>query len=385
MPYTILDFSTSNAQITDEIINVSDSNPVTLEHDVFYNKTGKLVEIYTASGGGGTQLTEGTDYDVGGTYPDGSLPSSISPDVAYTTISITNATYHDTQLYVSYYPIGDLFQASRWNEEVRLRDPGYYVDEWDENEASAYDSAGVVVQRYGMHFTSTGLTGNSNKDPISPLNVTYWYPSPGYRELLRIAQKGLSDRGAMHKVNNVQDADYSTSLLLDKAAFGGTNYEFYLVHLDGSTLTGNATLEGIFDPGGSNEYPFIDEYAPDDLGTRTIVDKRGYVDRPMTDVGGVAETLAEMQADQMQRITGDLGYSSSDGISGGVLNDPSGAFSGTETADATDNGDSTNNRLALDFDSANSPDARTSATTDGETRVRSMVEGLGYIIVMIPA
>src|SRR6056297_2998945 len=112
---TILDFSTTNTQITDEVVNVSDSNPINLDHDTFYNKTGKLVEIYTASGEGGTQLTEGTDYDIGGAYSDGDLPESISPDVAYSNISITNATYHDTDLYVSYYPLGDILSASRIN------------------------------------------------------------------------------------------------------------------------------------------------------------------------------------------------------------------------------------------------------------------------------
>lgn len=113
----ILDFSTANSQISDEIINVSDSNPVNLGHSAFYNKTGKKVVISTAAGGGGTVLTETTDWTSGGAYTDSDLPVSITPDVAYSTIAIVNATYHDTDLYVSYYPLGDNINASLWNNQ----------------------------------------------------------------------------------------------------------------------------------------------------------------------------------------------------------------------------------------------------------------------------
>lgn len=117
----VLDFSTSNSQVSDEVINVPNSNAVSLDHNMFYNKTGKLVVVRTASGGGGTLLTETTDYTVGDAFPDAQLPSSISPDVAYTTISIVNATYHNTDLYVSYYPIGDLITANRWNTDIPVQ------------------------------------------------------------------------------------------------------------------------------------------------------------------------------------------------------------------------------------------------------------------------
>jgi hypothetical protein len=120
----ILDFSTTNAQFADEIINVPDSNSVELIHSLFYNKTGKLVEIWTGPGGTGTQLTETTDYVIGGAYPDASLPTSIDPDVAYNNVSIVNATYHDTDLYVSYYPIADLITAEKWNNDI----PAVFID-----------------------------------------------------------------------------------------------------------------------------------------------------------------------------------------------------------------------------------------------------------------
>ena len=116
-----LDFSISNSQIADEIINVANSNAINLLHDVFYNKAGKLMEIWTGAGGTGTQLTLTTDYTVGDAYTDGDLPTSIAPDVAYTTLSIVNAGYHSTDLYVSYYPIGDIINASRWNTDIPVQ------------------------------------------------------------------------------------------------------------------------------------------------------------------------------------------------------------------------------------------------------------------------
>jgi hypothetical protein len=114
----IVNFSTTNAQIQDEIINVANSNPINLNHDLFYNKSGKLVVISTGAGGTGTVLVESTDYDIGDAFPDSSLPASISPDVAYTTVAIINASYHNIDLYVAYYPISDVISASRWNTDL---------------------------------------------------------------------------------------------------------------------------------------------------------------------------------------------------------------------------------------------------------------------------
>lgn len=118
----VLDFSTSNAQVADEIINVSDANPVTIKHDTFYNKVGKAILISTAPAGGGTVLVNpldgASDYTPGNayTFPE-PYNTTLAGDVGYTTIAITNATYHNTDLYVSYYPIWDLLYAARWNNK----------------------------------------------------------------------------------------------------------------------------------------------------------------------------------------------------------------------------------------------------------------------------
>ena len=107
-----LNWSTTNTQVTDEIINVSSSVAISLAHDMFYSKVAKPIVISTGAGGTGTVLTETTDYTIGGTIS--TVPNNIAtiaPDVIYSTVAITNATYHSTDLYLSYYPLGDLLEA----------------------------------------------------------------------------------------------------------------------------------------------------------------------------------------------------------------------------------------------------------------------------------
>lgn len=172
-----LNWSTTNTQITDEIINVSDSSAIGLLHDIFYNKTGKLVVISTGSGGGGTVLTETTDYTIGGALSDSKLPASITPDVAYTTVAITNATYHSTDLYVSYYPLGDFVEAedvysalghdSAWTTETSL------INGWT-GTLHYIKRAGVVT----LNFTSLNNSSETS-------NALYTMPA-GYRPAIQV-------------------------------------------------------------------------------------------------------------------------------------------------------------------------------------------------------
>jgi len=244
-----------------------------------------------------------------------------------------------------------------------------------------YSAAGTVV-RYGDNdYTSSGLAGNTGKNPSDPQNALYWYASPGIDRLVALANKGEIVKGGMHPVDNYQDARYRTSLLLDK----DSGYEFYLVHLDGSTVTGDSTLEDILDPGGTKEYPFIDIFAPDVSGTRTLIDSRGYSDRAMTASGGVAATLGEVQMDAAQRVTGKiLGIRSAD-----VDPDDTGALAGSFTNSLTNyntsgTGGGSNDGTIL-FDNANSTSPNASKTNDKETRVKAIVHGVDYIVVMTEA
>ena len=96
---------------------------------------------------------------------------------------------------------------------------------------------------------------------------------------------------------------------------------------------------------------------------------RGWDDGRGLDSGRVFGTA---QLDQMQRITGSFGTTNWKGIS-----DPAnttGSFSGSGGQQQGPDGSGGANTLfrRLDFDSANSPNARVSATTNGETRSRNI-------------
>jgi len=88
---------------------------------------------------------------------------------------------------------------------------------------------------------------------------------------------------------------------------------------------------------------------------------RGWDDGRTVDTG---RTLGATQLDQMQKITGTFRYSRGSTASG------SGAFSpGAGGGNGADGG---GNNQSIDFDSAGSPNARVSSTTDGETRARNV-------------
>lgn len=78
--------------------------------------------------------------------------------------------------------------------------------------------------------------------------------------------------------------------------------------------------------------------------------------------------IGSLQMDQMQRLTGQFRHRS-DTI-GGSAGIEGGAFSGSNSG-AAHGGASSQGRLVT-FNSANSPNARVSATTEGETRMRNV-------------
>jgi hypothetical protein len=96
----------------------------------------------------------------------------------------------------------------------------------------------------------------------------------------------------------------------------------------------------------------------------------------MSGVGGVAATLGEVQDDAGQRITGDITeiWYESGAASSGALGHS------TQTGSKAANG--TSGVLTIELDTANSTSPNTAKTDDVETRVKAIVEGAGYIIVM---
>jgi hypothetical protein len=246
---------------------------------------------------------------------------------------------------------------------------------WDTAESSDYEDPGVVVDRNGTHYTSTGKTGNSGKDPELDVNSDYWLASPGFERLDYLARNAEPVPAGMHVSHNLGDSDYQTSLLLDKKTVRGTTYEYYLVHLDGSTVTGNSVLENIFGTTGTS-YSKIDIYAPIDTSIRTLVDMRGRTTRSMTTGGSVADTLGELQEDAMQRITGSLGsMRTRDDLNVGGVFSTDNIIQAPEVSSALGGGSD------IEFDSANSTYPNTAKTDDVETRMKNIVKGIDYIIV----
>jgi hypothetical protein len=90
--------------------------------------------------------------------------------------------------------------------------------------------------------------------------------------------------------------------------------------------------------------------------------------------GNIGNNVGSVQDDQMQKITGSFSFKP------GANTNPVGAFTG-----ATNGGSSGDNFQSLidrvNFDSANSPNAKVSATTNGETRSKNA--NVIYIIKVI--
>lgn len=241
------------------------------------------------------------------------------------------------------------------------------VPQWDVAEAVDYEDAGFIVERFGQHYAASGKASNTGKDPADPQSDTWWIPSEGWSNYKKFASKGESIPGGMHPWTDFSSGDYQQNIKLDEIVRGGVTYDVFGVILDGTQVTGDGTLEAIFDPGGAKEYPWIDEFAPDNVGTRTLIDMRGRGTAAMTAGGGEFPTLAEIKEDQMQGHWHDHasimqgaapiftfgGGGSGSFASSGLVTDPT-----TDTVNGT---------------------PRTGAKTYGALLVR----GVDYIIVMI--
>ena len=244
------------------------------------------------------------------------------------------------------------------------------VPAWDTAESTDYEDAGFIVERFGTHYAASGKSGNSGKDPADPQSDTWWIPSKGWDRFKDMASEGACIPGGMHPWTDFSSGDYQQSIKLDEIIRGGVTYDIFGVILDGTQLTGDATLEAIFDPGGGDEYPWIDEFAPDDGGTRTLIDMRGRSTRAMTDAGGVADTLAEVQEDRFQGHRMSVLNANELVGSGGGDNNQSAATGGATWSQEPTTGDPVT-------DGTNG-----TPRTGLETRIKALVRGVDYIIVM---
>lgn len=336
-----------------------------------------LYDIWTGASKTGTQLTS-SDYTAAG---ESTQAASIKSETVYSGFQITNASYHNIDLYATITWVGNIGTE----ENFPYFQKSDTVEDWDSTESSAYDSAEVIVKKATLHFMSTGEASNSNKNPLSPANTAYWYPVPSPEELIHYALSGKPVMGDMHSIHDRSGSNYATSFKIDSRYVDGTLYNFFAVHLDGSTVTGDATLVARLGVGGANEHPYVDIFAPDSLGTRTLIDG-GERTISGQSSGGESDTVGEMQEDRFQgwQIGADADNTGAReywGITGVRDNSPQ----ITPVANRTyslfiTTGQGLAQMIKAKNDGTNGP-PRTGLTTRG----KGIVGGCPYIISMIPA
>jgi hypothetical protein len=181
---------------------------------------------------------------------------------------------------------------------VGIKNPN--AAEWDNGTTYAQDDH---VMRLGVQYVSM-VASNTGNDPFS--NLDKWLPCFSRDDAFIKWQKGDDIPGGFDILHNYRDAGYRQVFDWGKYNVGGDtggsgkNFEAYGVHLDGTQVTGNATLEAIFDVGGPDEYHLLDVIAPDNAGTRTLLDARGRVGRSVDAVAGDTENVGVVQEDQFQ-------------------------------------------------------------------------------------
>lgn len=245
---------------------------------------------------------------------------------------------------------------------------------WDTG--PVYSVAGTLVRLEGLTFAATGQASNQNKNPLDPNNALFWYMPEDENDLLKYANRGTIINGDLHTIHDRSSGNYVVNFKIGKKKINSVQQEFHIIHLDGTQVTGNTTLENLLDVGGANEYIYLDLIAPDVVGTRTLLDMGGRTLRSQS-VSGKADTLGELQEDAMQKITGDYSEAflrHATFTTTGVFNAPS--FGAQAPAIGSGAG------TTLEFDSSNSVSPNTAKTDDDETRMANMVVGSSYIVIM---
>ena len=240
-----------------------------------------------------------------------------------------------------------------------------------------YTTAGTLARVEGRTYASTGVAGNLNKDPRLPENAPYWFTPPDDGMIEYLCSQGDPLNGGMHTVNDRGGANYLQRMKVNSKAFNSIAYDYWMVHLDDTQITGVTELENIFNVGAANEYPYLDKYAPDVLGTRTLIDMGDYVDTPQSS-GGDADSLGGLVADQfqgfrMKAVADSRGFLNNGTADGAAVYGPSLSSGTVGTRNA---------HLTGEFvsDGVNST-PRTGSTTHG----KRFTVGASYIIVKTPA
>lgn len=250
--------------------------------------------------------------------------------------------------------------------EIALYDPG-----------TSYSVAGTLARIEGLTATATGAASNQNKYPLLAWNNSYWYLPKNERELLNFANSGEAVIGEVHPIHDRAGVNYNQNIKVGKRDVNGTQYEFHLIHLDGSIVTGNTTLETILGVGESWQNPYIDIIAPDDLGTRTLIDAGGDTFRAQEAATGDFDTVGAKVGDQFQGHwhdvdKGDLFVGGSSFTRSAFMGDSTSGLAPSDYIKAKGYTEDTDNSYGT---------PRPGTRTYGPT----LVTGAAYIISMVPA
>lgn len=237
-----------------------------------------------------------------------------------------------------------------------------------------------------QHVCYQAHVASSTNSPLSQDGSAYWFSHGDAPLLYRDFNKGECNSGGMSGMFNRAGGNYQQNIKIAQYYVNGVLQDFYAVALDGTTVTGNTTLEDdIFDVSGSGSgaYAYLDKYLPDSMGTRYMIEMGGHVVEFQTS-GGVVDTQGEIHDDYMMRITGQIEVRPVSG--GGDVNvDSNGVFTlNPDTGSLTTSLGVAGSYVTdfVEFNSADSISPNPAKTNDDRTAHAALVAGAAYIIVM---
>ncbi len=238
------------------------------------------------------------------------------------------------------------------------------IDDWESG--TTYSAIGDLVMYKGIQYVSYNYTGNVGQIPVP--GSTYWYAIPTKHELITSFQNGTVHFG-MHKINDRDGLYYQQNISFGKHRLGGNGddyYDFTLIALDGTQVTGDADLVAALGIGTVNEHPMIDIFAPESGSIRTLIDmgERSLVGQ--SNGSGESDTMGEEQDDRIEQHEHSLSVTGAGG-----------ALDGYASLDYL------NDRLEANI--ANNVGSVQNASFGTTTRGKQLVNGAAYIIGMVPA
>lgn len=243
------------------------------------------------------------------------------------------------------------------------------------------------VMYLGLQFVAMVATTGNN--PID--NPDKWLPCFARDDAFIKWQKGDDIPGGFDPLHDYRDGAYRQVFDWGMYNIGGDpggsgrNFEAFGVHLDGTQITGDATLVAIFDVGGGDEYHLLDIIAPDVVGTRTLLDARGAVGAVIDAGGGSRVIVGAAQADAAQRMTGSFQTELQTSNILPLIGTYIGVFVGSTILSKNypvNVAAGTAQSQRTSFDNANSLLPNVAKTDDAETRMKNYSVGVPSILVI---